>query len=468
MFVKTMQYPKLPLGKAQTRRLAIPGLVMILGALIVSLLQSGTPVAAGPASVQGSQAVVHKVPEIDVVDVVQISGFIDPVVVDFLYETIDHAEKSGIEALVLQLNSSRTVVSDDTLDALVKRVQGAKVPVAVWVGPSGAGAYRGAARLALAGDLLGLAPRARIGKLGDALPEGVTTRIGQGTVDPVQAVKLGIADLNQQEAAILGTFIAAINGREAAGRVLQTATFREMPKGPPEATLIVKGRLSKLPLSSQLMHTASSPQVAYLLLALGLMLLIFEFFTGGVGIAGGVGVVCLVLSAYGLAVLPTSPVGLALILLAMFGFAVDVQTGVPRVWTAIAVVSFVVGSLLLYGDGIQVGWVSLVAGVVGTVLMMLAGLPSTVRSRFSTPTIGRASLIGEMGEAISALAPEGVVSVRGSLWKARTNRATPVAVGDPVRVASIEGLVLEVEPAEGAARDYRDRSSAKREHRTSD
>lgn len=446
MYGETMPDPMLPLRKATNRRLVILTAVMILGALIVSLTQPATPVSAQDSGERHA-----------IVDVVQISGFIDPVVADFLYETIEKAEESGIEVLVLQLNSSRAVIDDDELDALVKRIENAKVPVAVWVGPSGSHAYRGAGRLALAGDVLGLAPRSRIGKLANDLPAGITSKIAKGTLDSEGARKAGVSDLNQQEAAILGTFIAALDGKTAAGRELQTAVFREQPKGPPEATLTVRGRLSKLPLTSQLMHTASSPQVAYLLLLVGLMLLIFEFFTGGVGIASGVGVVCLGLSAYGLAVLPTSVVGLTFILLAMFGFAVDVQTGVPRVWTAIAVVSLVLGSLLLFSDGINVGWISLVAGVVGTVLMMLAGLPSTVRSRFSTPTIGRASLIGEMGEAISAIDPDGTVSVRGSLWKARTNRATPIALGDPVRIAAIEGLVLEVEPEQGAARDYRDR-----------
>lgn len=453
MFGEMMPDPKLPLGRAQIRRLVTLVVVASLGALIVPLGLHATPVDATTRPVSSAQEPPEREP---VVDVVQISGFIDPVVADFLYKTIDDAEKEGIEALVVQLNSSRSVISDDELDALVKRVGQAKVPVAVWVGPSGAHAYRGAARLALAGDILGLAPRARIGKLGDSVPQGATSKIAQGTLGSEQALKAGISDLNQQEAAILGTFIAAIDGKHAAGRELQTATFREMPKGPPEATLTVRGRLSKLPLTSQLMHTASSPQVAYLLLLIGLMLVVFEFFTGGVGIAGGVGVVSLGLSAYGLAVLPTSVVGLALIVLSMFGFAVDVQTGVPRVWTAIGVLSLVFGSLWLFDDGIAVGWITLVAGVVGTVLMMLAGLPSTVRSRFSTPTIGRASLIGEMGEAISAIDPDGTVCVRGSLWKARTNRATPIALGEPVRIAAIEGLVLEVEPEEGAARDYRE------------
>jgi membrane-bound serine protease (ClpP class) len=83
--------------------------------------------------------------------------------------------------------------------------------------------------------------------------------------------------------------------------------------------------------------------------------------------------------------------------------------------------------------------------------MMLAGLPATVRSRFSTPTIGRESMIGELGEAVGALAPEGVVRVRDALWPARVNRATPLAVGDPVRVVGIDGSRLEVTPAEPAA-----------------
>jgi membrane-bound serine protease (ClpP class) len=89
--------------------------------------------------------------------------------------------------------------------------------------------------------------------------------------------------------------------------------------------------------------------------------------------------------------------------------------------------------------------------------MMLGGMPSIVRSRFSTPTIGREQMIGEMGEAVQDVRPDGVVRVRDALWKAHTNRATPIAEGDRVRVVGIDGLMLEVEPEEGGARDYRER-----------
>ena len=88
---------------------------------------------------------------------------------------------------------------------------------------------------------------------------------------------------------------------------------------------------------------------------------------------------------------------------------------------------------------------------------MFSGMPSMVRTRFSTPTIGRDWMIGETGEVVDDVSPDGVVRIRDALWRARVNRATPVTVGEQVKVVEIDGLWLEVEPMEGAARDYRER-----------
>jgi membrane-bound serine protease (ClpP class) len=131
----------------------------------------------------------------------------------------------------------------------------------------------------------------------------------------------------------------------------------------------------------------------------------------------------------------------------MVGFGIDVQTGAPRVWTGIGAVSLVAGTWLLY-DGVPLPLVTAVLVLVGVALFMLAAMPSVVRARFSTPTIGRESMVGEVGRATDALNPEGMVLVREALWRARTNRATPIAVGQAVRVAGVEGLVLQVEPVE--------------------
>jgi membrane-bound serine protease (ClpP class) len=102
-------------------------------------------------------------------------------------------------------------------------------------------------------------------------------------------------------------------------------------------------------------------------------------------------------------------------------------------------------------------WVTLLVAAVGVALAYLSGMPAMVRTRFSTPTIGREWMLGEEGRAITAVAPDGVVQVRGAPWRAFTNRATPIEELDRIRVVGIEGLVLEVEPEEGGARDYRSR-----------
>lgn len=391
------------------------------------------------------------------VNVVQVSGYLDPVMADFVERAVAESERGGAEALVLQLDSPGSVLPRAELDSLVFGVAHARVPVAVWVGESGAEALGGAASLALAAPLTGMAPGSRLGELPDPVFGQAPPELRDGTVGPERAFEEGLVELNEEESAVLGSFIAALDGREVDGESLETADFEPVEGGPPTAELTVDARLAKLDLVPRLMHTVASPPVAYLLLAAALALLVFEFFTAGVGVAGAVGAACGVLAGYGLAVLPTSPVGLALIVLGVFGFSVDVQTGVPRFWTGVGVVAFSVGSLLLFDDGVRLGWLPLLSGVVGMVLLMLAGLPATVRSRFSTPTIGRESMIGEMGEAVVAAAPQGVVRVRDALWPARTNRATPIAVGDMVRVTGIDGPLLEVEPETGGARDYRER-----------
>lgn len=369
------------------------------------------------------------------VDVAQVSGWIDPVVADFVTHTIADAEREKPEVLVLQIDSPGALVGNHKLDELVRAVADASVPIAVWVGDSGARAKGGAGRLVAAADVIGMAPKTKL-------------EIKGRTYGPKDALAAEVVDLNQEQAAVLGTFVASLDGRSVAGTKLETATFTPQKSGPPRARLDAQVKLAKLDLWPRLMHSFASPPVAYLLFIAGLVLLIFELFTGGVGIAGGVGVLALVLGSYGLAVLPTNPIAVGLLVFAMFGFGVDVQTGVPRFWTGVGVLSLGVGSVLLYTDGVRLSWLTLLAGMIGVLLMVLGGLPATVRSRYSTPTIGRESMVGELGEAVADVRPDGIVRVRGALWPAHTSRSTPLVAGAQVRVVAVDGPQLQVEPAE--------------------
>ena len=172
----------------------------------------------------------------------------------------------------------------------------------------------------------------------------------------------------------------------------------------------------------------------------------FEFYTASIGLAGLVGALCLIGAFVGFSHLPVHWWALALLFLSMFGFAVDVQAGGLAVWTGIGTVCLITGSWFLYGGAAQLRpawWVFLVV-IVGAMLFMLGGMTAMIRSRFSTPTVGREGMIGEDGTAEVAVDPDGVVVIRGARWRARTNRATPIQAGEPVKVVAVEGLVLEV------------------------
>ena len=408
--------------------------------------------------------------------VINVSGLIDPVVLDFVERSIADAESKGATALIIQLNSEGSVVDDDELADLATRMVEAEVPVNVWVGPSGAKALGAAAELvgvATGTTSSGMAPGTRVGKVGrqrlpvdefgpifgentdllldetvgapEALDLGVVTTFGPVEVETPDGATTTVL---YEGAPTVGDFIINLPGVEVR-EIEQGDEVRREP-----ITVVFFSRLSVI---DQLAHTVASPAVAYLLLVIALGLLIFELFTAGIGIAGVVGAVCWILSCYGLWVLPTIWWAVGLVLFAFFGFAVDVQTGVPRLWTIVGVVAFIIGSFTLF-DGLSLSWITLLAGIVGVLVTFYAGMPAMVRTRFSTPTIGREWMIGEMGTAVTDIDHSGVVRIRDAQWRAETNRATPISQGDPIRVVAIDHLLVEVEPETGGARDYRDRS----------
>jgi membrane-bound serine protease (ClpP class) len=424
-----------PRGRTRPR---LPRVALALGQVLVGLVALANPSGAAPAQEPADDP--------GFVSVLEVSGLLDRVLVDFVETSLAEAEEDGALALVLQLNSGGAVVADERLDRLVERIEASEVPVDVWVGPSGSQATGDTTKLLAAARTVGVAPRSRVEitrtLLGDATLGGAAA-VGD-KVGADRAVELELVD---NAAPTIGEFILGLDGVES--RVVGTGADRQREP-------ISRARFAQLPLTGQLMHTVASPPVAYLLFVIGLALILFELFTAGVGIAGMVGAGALVLGAYGLAALPTNPLGVALLLFAMLGYAVDVQTGVPRAWTVIATIAFTTGSLVLF-DGIALSWITLLAAILGMVLAMASGMPAMVRTRFSTPTIGREWMVGEVGVAVGGIAPDGVVTVRDAPWRARTNRATPIAAGEEVRVVSIDGLLLEVEPLEGAARDHRSR-----------
>jgi membrane-bound serine protease (ClpP class) len=453
------------------RRLAIAVLAAPLVA-VAALSLSGTAGATGPASVPPTDADTGTTDALAPVDVLQVTGLFDHVVVDAIDHAIERAVANGSQALILQVNSGGAIVSNDEMRALVQRVADAPVPIGIWVGPSrSARLYGTPAQLLGVADVTAMVSGSRIGHTGRLfdLDDGATVDLGTAA-DRLRSDSLSFQDARALDALKLQTddlgvptirsMVLAMDGVTVDGVELDTVTEGVNDEGGAElqSTLV---KFSKPGLFAQLFHTVASPPVAYLLFVIGLALLVFEFFTAGIGVGGSVGAVCAFLGCYGLAELPAHGWAVGLLLAAMVAFAIDVQVGIPRFWTGAGIFLTVLGSWFLYADlpgtSLRVGWLTLLVGVGGVMLTFIVGMPSMVRTRFATPTIGREWMIGEVGVAVNDVSPEGVVTVASGRWRARTNRATPITAGDGVRVVAIDGVTLEVEPETGGARDYRER-----------
>jgi membrane-bound serine protease (ClpP class) len=417
------------------------------------------------------------------IDVVSVEGYFTPPNQRLVEDSIAQANAQHATVLIFQLKSQGAI--DAGVEKIARDITRSKVPVVVWVGPSGADAKGAATLLLEAAHLAYVSPNSGAGPgnpvqlddPGASTVHGVADRLAalarQRGRDPDGARKLAGRRLGSTDAAhvgatngvrpTIGEVIVRLDGESvhtAAGDVkLSTAkvvgTGRGRRREPNQEV-----RFSRLGLGGQVLQRLINPSIAYFLMVAGLALLVFEFYTASIGLAGLVGALCVIGAFVGFSYLPLHWWALALLMLSAFGFAIDVQAGGLGVWTVIATVALAVGSLFLYGGSSQLRpawWVLLiVAG--GMVLFMLGAMTAMVRARFSTPTVGREGMIGETGVAEVAVDPDGVVVIRGARWRARTNRATPIAAGHEAKVVAVEGLVLEVEPPEGGARDYRDRA----------
>jgi membrane-bound serine protease (ClpP class) len=449
------------------RRLAI---ALAAAAAVLALLGGGGDVAraqssggsGGDGGDGGGAGPVH---------VLQVSGLIDPILAAEITTAIGRAVDAGAQALVLQANSKGSALTRDEMQELLETIADAPIPIGVWVGPSGARLYGTAAQMLAVADVTGMAAGSRVGHTGVPLTvNGELVDLGPGadrlagdSVGLSEARQLGVfrQRISDEGIATLSNMVLALDGYEENGVLLDTVEETVAADGTVERETVATVVQYRLGLVDQLFHTVASPPITYLLLLIGLALLIFEFFTAGVGVAGVVGAGCTVLAATGLATLPARGWAVALIVLAMLAFAIDVQVGVPRAWTGVGVVLTIIGSLALFeplpGNDLRPTWLALLAGIGGTMLTFIVGMPSMVRTRFATPTIGREWMIGELGTVVTDVDPDGAVQVGAARWRARTNRATPVRAGEQVRVVAIDGVTLEVEPLEGAARDHRER-----------
>jgi membrane-bound serine protease (ClpP class) len=414
-------------------RVRIP--ILLLAAL--GVLAAGPGVASGDAG--------------DHVDVVEVSGPLDQRLIDYLANAVSGA---GGQLVVLALNAPG--ISSGDVAVLATVIEDSSVPVAVWIGPEPAAAYGGVAteilpaapiRAAAPGSRLGYLVPAVAGGTGDELDPDFPPELAGADVE-ITGPLPGLIDflfpsVGQLIVGLDGVEVVLATGESVALETAEPAT----DDGATTMRPAVEVRFAKPDLLSRFLRLGAGPEAAVFFLVAGLLFAAFEFYAAGPGLMAAVAAVALFLAGYGIAVLPVRWWAVGLVVAGVGFLLWEFQRETLGVKTIAGAVVLGTGALFFADTAPQfpARWWVLVLIVAGALLFVGFALPTVVRARFSTRTIGREYLVGRMGTAEESIDPEGVVVVDGARWRARSGRDSGIEAGDPVRVVAVSGIVLEVE-----------------------
>ena len=395
----------------------------------------------------------------------RVDDTIQPASQQYIERVLREASGRDASVVVMELDTPGGLV--DTTRDITSAILTSKVPVVVYVYPSGARAASAGFFILLSADVAVMAPGTNtgaahpVGGQGENLPDDVRDKATNDVAAMVRslAVQRG-RNAETAERAVRESI--SLTADEALKEQLINFIAKDFddlldqldgfevtrPDGTVD-TLDLTDR-SVLDVESsfaeKLFSVLANPNVAYLLMALGALGLYVEITHPGGILPGVVGVIFLLLGLYSVSVLPVSWAGVALIFVAMMLFILEVKVTSYGLLTVGGVVSFVLGSLMLFDGPIPAMRVS--AGVVLPTAVVVASLTGFLLTRVlkahrERPMTGREGLVGEVGRVIAALAPEGKVVVHGEYWDARSVGGN-VAVGSKVRVVTVFDRGLDV------------------------
>ena len=397
------------------------------------------------------------------VDLLKVEGPVTPIMISYLERGIRTAKADGAQALVVELNTPGG--QTDLMNKIVQAFLGADVPVVVYVYPKGAYAASAGTLITLAAHASAMAPGTTIGAaspvggqgedLGETLKKKLvedlkaqvrtlTERRGEKAVAWAESAIEEARAATAQEALDLGVIDFIAPNLED---LLQQMDGFQVRVNGQAVTLHTAGATTQaLPMSfpEQFLHIITNPTVAAILLTVGLNAILFELSSPGGYAAGIVGAICLVLAFYSFGVLPVNYAGLIFIALAFVLFVVDIKAPTHGVLTVGGIVSLVAGALILFNSPIYRVSIRAVVGMaLATGLFFAFAMAKVVRIQKKPATTGREGMIGHVGQARTALAPQGTVRVKGELWNAVAEGGA-IEAGAPVLVVAVEGFRVRV------------------------
>ena len=401
---------------------------------------------------------------------VKFENDVNPVTQDYVNGEIDRANRDHFDAVVILLDTPGGLSS--SMEKIKKAELASKIPVIVYVWPEGARAASAGVWIGEAADILAMAPQTNIGS-------STPINVGGGNI----ASDLRRKVINDAAASLRE--LARTHGRNVkwadaavrqganlgATEALQQNVIDLMAPNLPALLDRIDGRTTKpkgfvlhtanaqittvdMSLWKKILDTLIDPNLIVLFMSLGTLGIVVEIWNPGLIFPGTFGAICLILGLFGLQVLPISAAGLLLMILAFAFFAAEAFVPTHGAITLAGAVCFVIGSLLLFepaGSAYQVS-LPVVLAIAGTLAAAMAFVAYKIVEVRRAPVVtGTSELIGQAGIVRETLGPDGLVFVRGELWRARTE-GDPLPPGTHVRVDRIdEGLVLGVERADEPA-----------------
>lgn len=394
---------------------------------------------------------------------VKYDGIINPVAGEYINGAIKKANEYDATALMIELDTPGGL--DTSMRDIVKEISNSAVPVIVYVSPTGARAASAGVFIALSAHVAAMAPGTNIGAAhpvavgggqmdktmlkkvendAAAYIKSIAEKRGRNAKWAEDAVRRSVS-ITENEALKLKVIDVIAENKD---KLLGLLNGREIITSAGKVRLETKGvSIEELPmgLRHRILNALSNPNVAYILMILGIYGLFFELASPGAILPGVVGAICLILAFYAFQTLPVNYAGLALIILGVILFIAEIKIVSYGLLSVAGVIAMVLGSIMLMNTDVpflKISWMVILPAVLLTAIFFIFAVGMAVKAHKRRPVTGIEGLEGETGEAYTDIDSEGKVFIHGEIWNAKSEEA--IMKGEKVKIVSADGMMLVV------------------------
>ena len=401
--------------------------------------------------------------------VLNVDSPIHPPSADYIQWGIEKAVDENAQCVVIELNTPGGLLSSTRY--IVTQFLQSKIPIVVYVYPSGSRAASAGVFITMASNIAAMAPGTNIGAAHPVTMQGTqdTIMMEKATNDAsafirtisekrhrniewsedavrkslsiteTEALKLKVIDIIAKD---LNNLLSQIDGR----KVETSVGIKTLHTKNAEVVVL------NMTFSQKILSILSDPNIAYILLMLGIYGLFFEFYSPGAIFPGVIGGICLILAFYSMNTLPVNYAGLAFIILSVILFILEVKVTSHGILTIGGIISLFLGSMMLinidtFWEAMEISMELIILVVVLTAAFFIFVVSMGIKAQRKKPTTGVEGLIGEIGRTVTKLSPVGEIRIHGEFWNAECLDGE-IDEGSEVQVVNVENLVLKVKKVE--------------------